>query len=341
MTSPSPSAPRFQRIAVLGGGAWGTALAQTAARAGRDVSLWAREAEVVRSISETGENPDFLPGVALDRAIRAHGEMAEVLEGAEAVLAVCPAQAMRPVLSQARRVWPGPAPLVLCAKGLEVRTGLRLSEIAASLMPEVPLAVLSGPTFAREVAEGRPTAVTLAAADPALAESLVAALGTRTFRPYAAADIVGVEIGGAVKNVLAIACGVVEGRGLGDNARAALLTRGLAEIIRLGRALGAHPETLSGLSGLGDLILTATSLQSRNFSLGVALGEGRTLSEILAARRTVAEGVHTAAAIESLAERLGVEMPICEAVNHLLRGTHTVEEAVETLLSRPLKSERD
>ncbi|MBK1664221.1 glycerol-3-phosphate acyltransferase [Rhodospirillum rubrum] len=329
----------IDHIAVIGGGAWGTALAQTSRRAGRRVTLWAREPEVARAINATHENPDFLPGVSLDPGLHATADLAEALRGAEAVLVVCPAQALRPVLTTARPLWPGRAPMVICAKGVEQGSGARMSEVATAVLPEAPLAVLSGPTFAREVAEGRPTAVTLACADGALAEALVLALGTRTFRPYASTDVVGAEIGGAVKNVLAIACGVVEGLGLGDNARAALLTRGLAEITRLGRALGARSETLSGLSGLGDLILTATSMQSRNFSLGFALGQGRTLDQVLGERRSVAEGVHTASAVVALAARWAIEMPICAAIHGVLSGDHDVTSAIESLLSRPLRVE--
>lgn len=336
-----PMSEPLSTLAVIGGGAWGTALAQTASRAGRSVCLWAREPEVAEAITTRHENPDFLPGVPLEPAIRATSDLAQALEGAEAVLVVCPAQALRPVLAAAAPHWPSGAPMVLCAKGVELGSGLLMTEVAHEVLPTVAQAVLSGPTFAKEVALGRPTAVTIAAADPALAERLVSALGTRTFRPYAANDPVGAEVGGAVKNVLAIACGVVEGLGLGDNARAALLTRGLAEIIRLGRALGARPETLSGLSGLGDLILTATSAQSRNFSLGFALGEGQSLESLLSGRRTVAEGVPSAKAVVALAERHGIEMPICAAINNLLAGAHDVAGAMEALLSRPLRAETD
>ncbi|GEO81698.1 NAD(P)H-dependent glycerol-3-phosphate dehydrogenase [Pararhodospirillum oryzae] len=331
----------YSNLCVLGGGAWGTALAQTARRAGRSVMMWAREPEVAEAINTRHENTDFLPGVPLDPALRASASLGEALAGAEAVLVVCPAQALRAVLAAAGPVWPQGAPMVLCAKGIEQGSGLLMTEVAAAALPEVAQAVLSGPTFAHEVALGRPTAVTVAATDPDLAERVVATLGTKTFRPYAGTDPVGAEIGGAVKNVLAIACGIVEGLGLGDNARAALLTRGLAEIMRLGRARGADPATLAGLSGLGDLILTATSTQSRNFSLGLALGEGQALATLLDGRRSVAEGVHTARAVGALADRLGVEMPICQVVNALLEGTQDVSAAMDALLSRPLRTEID
>jgi glycerol-3-phosphate dehydrogenase (NAD(P)+) len=332
----------IDHIAILGAGAWGTALAQSCRRAGRTVTLWAREPALVQTLTETRENPDYLPGLRLDPGIRASADMAEALAGARAVLVVCPAQAQRAVLTRARDHWPAGAPAVLCSKGVEQGSMALMSDVAAEVLGDrAPVAVLSGPTFAREVAEGRPAAVTLSCADAALAETLVAAIGTKTFRPYASTDVIGAEVGGAVKNVLAIACGVVEGLGLGDNARAALLTRGLAEIIRLGRVLGARAETLAGLSGMGDLILTATSMQSRNYSLGKALGEGQGLEEILAARKSVAEGVHSASAVVALARAKGIEMPICQAVNALVTGTLTVSDAVESLLSRPLRPETD
>jgi glycerol-3-phosphate dehydrogenase (NAD(P)+) len=331
----------IETITVLGGGAWGTALAQTCHRAGRTVTLWARDPEVVRLITETQENPDYLPNIPLDPGLQATSDMALALNGAQAVLVVCPAQAVRSVLTAARDHWPADAPAVLCAKGVEQGTMALMGEVAADVLPGVPIAVLSGPTFAKEVAEGRPAAVTLASADSDLAEALVTALGTRSFRPYASTDVIGAEVGGAVKNVLAIACGVVEGLGLGDNARAALLTRGLAEIIRLGRALGARSDTLSGLSGLGDLILTATSMQSRNYSLGRSLGTGRRLESILAERKSVAEGVFSASAVVARAKDKGVEMPICLAVHGLVTDRMTVTEAVDSLLSRPLRPESD
>jgi glycerol-3-phosphate dehydrogenase (NAD(P)+) len=281
----------MQRIGIIGGGAWGSALALTARRAGRDVVLWAREAEVAAAINRDHANPLFLPGVALDPAIAATTDLAAAARGADALLLVAPAQHLRALGQALAPALAAGVPVVICAKGIEESSGALLSEAVAAVLPQAPLAVLSGPTFAGEVAAGLPTAVTLACADAALGRRLIAALGTRSFRPYLAADIVGAEIGGAVKNVLAIACGIVMGRRLGDNARAALITRGLAEMVRLALAKGGRPETLMGLCGLGDLVLTCTGMQSRNHSLGVALGEGRTLAEILAGRRSVAEGV--------------------------------------------------
>jgi glycerol-3-phosphate dehydrogenase (NAD(P)+) len=329
----------MERIGIIGGGAWGTALALTARRAGRAVTLWAREAEVVAAINRDHENPLFLPGVPLDPAIRATAAIDEVAAGADLVLLVAPAQHLRDAAASLAPHLPAGAPVVICAKGIEESSGALLSEAVADALPAAPLAVLSGPTFAGEVARGLPTAVTLATADAALGERLIAALGTRSFRPYLSDDVIGAEIGGAVKNVLAIACGIVTGKRLGDNARAALITRGLAEMARLALAKGGRPETLMGLSGLGDLVLTCTSLQSRNQSLGVALGEGRALAAILAERRSVAEGVTSAAAAAALAGRLGVDMPITAAVDAILHHGAAIDQAIAALLARPFKHE--
>ncbi|HYE00862.1 MAG TPA: NAD(P)H-dependent glycerol-3-phosphate dehydrogenase [Alphaproteobacteria bacterium] len=329
----------IRRIAVIGGGAWGTALAQVARTAGRDVVLWARDAAVVEAVNARHENPSRLPGVPLDPAIGATTDMAAALAGADAVLLVCPAQALRGVAGQmAPHLAPG-LPVVLCAKGIEIESGLTLVEVLAEALPGARPAVLSGPTFAAEVARGQPTAVTLACADAGLGPALVAALGSRRFRPYHTADVVGVEIGGAVKNVLAIGSGIVQGRGLGENARAALLTRGLAEIMRLGAALGGRPETLMGLSGLGDLALTCASLQSRNTGFGHKLGQGQPLAAVLAAQRAVAEGVATARAVAALAGRLGVDMPICAAVDAILHHGAEIDATIDALLSRPFRAE--
>jgi glycerol-3-phosphate dehydrogenase (NAD(P)+) len=329
----------MQRIGIIGGGAWGSALALTARRAGRDVVLWAREPEVAAAINRDHANPLFLPGVALDPAIGATTELAHAVRGAEALLLVAPAQHLRALAAGLAPLLPAGLPVVICAKGIEEGTGALMSELVAATLPQAPRAVLSGPTFASEVAAGLPTAVTLACADAALGRRLIAALGTRSFRPYLAADVVGAEIGGAVKNVLAIACGIVMGRKLGDNARAALITRGLAEMVRLALAKGGKPETLMGLSGLGDLVLTCTSLTSRNHSLGVALGEGKALAEILAGRRSIAEGVSSAAAAAALARRLGIDMPITAAVDAILHHGAAIDAAIEGLLARPFRSE--
>jgi glycerol-3-phosphate dehydrogenase (NAD(P)+) len=327
-----------QRIGIIGGGAWGTALAVTARRAGRDVILWARETDVVAAINERHENPLFLPGIAIDAAIAATGELATAAS-ANAVLLAVPAQHLREIArSLAPSLRPGAA-VVICAKGVEEKTGALMSEAAAAVLPGAKLAILSGPTFAGEVARGLPTAVTLATADQALGRAVIAALGTRSFRPYLSDDMVGAEIGGAVKNVLAIACGIVAGRRLGDNARAALITRGLAEMVRLARVKGGRPETLMGLSGLGDLTLTCTGLQSRNHSLGFALGEGKSLAAILGTRRSIAEGVSSAAAVGALARRLGVDMPIVAAVDAILHRAADIDETIAGLLARPFRTE--
>ena len=328
----------MQRIGIVGGGAWGTALAVTARRAGREIVLWAREAEVVTAINQRHENPLFLPGIAVDPAIAATGDVAAAAS-ADAVLLVVPAQHLRAVAGAiAPTLRPGAA-VVICTKGVEEASGALMSEVAAAALPGARLAILSGPTFAGEVARGLPTAVTLATVDQALGGALIAALGTRSFRPYLSADVVGAEIGGAVKNVLAIACGIVAGRRLGDNARAALITRGLAEMVRLAQAKGGRAETLMGLSGLGDLTLTCTALQSRNHSLGFALGEGTALDEILARRRSVAEGVSSAAAVTALARRLGVDMPIVAAVDAILHHGADIDGSIASLLARPFRGE--
>jgi len=322
------------RIGVIGGGAWGTALASVAARDGETVLLWAREPEVVEAINAAHENPLFLAGVPLPRSIQATGRISD-LASCEALLVVSPAQFVRATLSELPA---GDTPLVLCAKGIEAGTRLLISEVAHQVQPAAPIAVISGPTFAHEVAAGQPTAVTLACADEAIRERLADRLAGPTFRPYASNDVVGAEIGGAVKNVLAIACGVVEGAGLGQNARAALIARGFAEMTRFGLARGARAETLAGLSGLGDLVLTCSSTSSRNFSLGVGLGQGKAASDLLADRRTVAEGAFTAPVLREAAAEAGVDMPVTDAVCALLEGMD-VRAVVEALLARPLTRE--
>ncbi|WP_010184391.1 NAD(P)H-dependent glycerol-3-phosphate dehydrogenase [Sphingomonas sp. PAMC 26605] len=322
------------RIGVIGGGAWGTALAQVAARGGARVTLWAREAEVVGAINETHENTRFLAGVALSPSIRATSTLAELAD-CDALLVVVPAQHVRAVLSGTPV---GTTPLVLCAKGIEAGTRLLVGEVAQALHPAAPIAVLSGPTFAHEVAAGLPTAVTLACVDPLIGAALADRLAGPNFRPYASDDVIGAEIGGAVKNVLAIACGVVEGAGLGQNARAALIARGFAEMTRFGVARGAQVETLSGLSGLGDLVLTCSSTASRNFSLGLGLGQGKRAADLLSDRLTVAEGAFTAPVLREAAAEAGVDMPVVEAVCALLDGAE-VQGVIGALLARPLTRE--
>jgi glycerol-3-phosphate dehydrogenase (NAD(P)+) len=328
----------FKSIGVVGGGAWGTALAQTLRRAGRATLLWAREPEVVNEINASHANTPFLPGAALDPALHATANLAD-LAAMEAVLLVAPAQHMRATCRElGRHLAPG-TPVVICAKGLEQTTGKLLADVVGETMPQARLAILSGPSFAADVVRGLPAALTLACAEETLGQRLVESLGYRQFRLYRSDDIIGTQLGGAVKNVLAIAAGIVEGKALGASAHAALVTRGFAELQRFGRELGARPETLMGLSGLGDLLLTCGSPQSRNMSLGRALGKGETLAAVLAGRRSVAEGVYTAAAVTKVAIGKGIDMPIAEAVHAIVEGKVSVDEAIEALLSRPFRTE--
>ncbi len=328
----------MRRAGVIGGGAWGTALALVALRAGLEPIVWARETDVVRSINVDHANPLFLPGVELDPAVRATTDLAE-LAACDLVFAVTPAQHLRGVLQQLAQFVPSGLPVLLCAKGVEQGSLKLMSEVLAEALSQAAPAVLSGPSFAAEVARGLPTAITLACPDAELARRLAAAIATPAFRPYVSADMIGAEAGGAVKNVLAIACGVVEGRGLGRSAHAALVTRGFAELTRLAVALGGRAETVAGLCGLGDLVLTCSSEQSRNHSLGVALGRGETLAAALAGKLSVAEGVASAPAVRQLAKRLGVETPISDAVAAILAGETDVDAAIAGLLARPLKAE--
>lgn len=328
----------MKRIGVMGGGAWGTALAQVCARAGLEPLIWARESEVVDAIVSTRSNPLFLPGVTLDAKVSATGNPRDLL-ASDAILAVTPAQHLRGILAPLSAEIRKGTPVILCAKGVEAGTLKLMSEVLAEAAPSAAPAVLSGPSFATEVARGLPTAVTLAAPDLDLAKSLAQAIATPTFRPYVSGDMIGAEAGGAIKNVLAIACGVAEGRGLGQSARAALITRGFAELTRLAVALGGAAETVAGLCGLGDLVLTCSSTTSRNFSLGEALGRGATLEEATAGKLSVAEGVASAPAVTGLAARHGVETPICEAVRQILADETAVDPAIAALLARPLKAE--
>ncbi len=326
----------MNKIGIIGGGAWGTALAIAVRRSGLQVVIQAREPEVVEAINQSHRNPYFLPHIDLDPAIEATTDPATATD---AVLLVTPAQHLRGVCQTLAPDWPVGVPAVICAKGIEQGTCALMSEVVAETLPGVPFAVLAGPTFAAEVARDMPTAVTLASADPGLTEKLAAALGTPRLRIYRTGDLIGAQLGGAVKNVLAIACGIVEGRNLGQNARAALITRGLAEIVRLGLAKGAQTDTLMGLSGLGDLTLTCTALQSRNYSLGVALGRSEALAAILESRASIAEGVFTASSVTDLARRLDVDMPICTAIDGVLNHYADIDAAIAGLLSRPFKPE--
>ncbi|MFO1081393.1 MAG: NAD(P)H-dependent glycerol-3-phosphate dehydrogenase [Reyranellaceae bacterium] len=321
-------------IGVVGGGAWGTALACLARRAGRRVSLWSRDPAVSRAIALEQANPVYLPGIPLEPGIEPAGDLA-ALRDCDAVLLVCPAQALREVAAR----MPGDAPVVICAKGIEASSGLLMPEVLAAVLPGRPLAVLSGPSFAEEAVRGLPTAVSIATAEQALGRQLAAALAAGAFRPYWTHDVLGVALGGAIKNVLAIAAGIVEGRGLGHNAAAALVTRGFAEMARLGQAMGAELETLTGLSGLGDLVLTCHGPLSRNRSLGVALGQGIPLATYLQGRRQIVEGAATAPAVLARAARQGIEMPICAAVDAILHRGADLDAAIRGLLARPLRRE--
>lgn len=328
----------FQKFGVIGGGAWGTALAQTLAASGRDVMLWAFEKECSAAINNKHENILYLPGVKLHPSLRASSDMAD-LAGVDAVLAVAPAQHMRATLANFAPYTSDGLPVVLCSKGIEISTLSFMSEVLIDVLPNTIPAVLSGPSFAVDVAAGLPTAVTLAVEDEDLGVGLAKAIAAQSFRPYLSTDVLGAEIGGAVKNVLAIACGMVLGKGLGRSAHAALIARGFAEMTRLGAALGARPKTLTGMCGLGDLVLTCSSEQSRNMSCGLALGQGQSLEEIMSTRNAVTEGVATAPALKRLAAKAGVEMPICEAVAAILDGSAEVDTAIEALLSRAYRTE--
>jgi glycerol-3-phosphate dehydrogenase (NAD(P)+) len=323
------------KLGVVGGGAWGTALAQIASEGGRETLLWALEPEVVGAINSAHVNPVYLPTVELNPSVRATSNLRE-LDNCDAWLVVTPAQHMRAVLGQASDF---DKPLVLCSKGIEEASGDLLHRVAKQACPNAKVAVLSGPTFAHEVARGLPTAVTLAAGDHLLADQLREQLARPTFRIYVTDDVAGAEIGGAVKNVLAIACGVVAGKCLGENARAALIARGFAEMTRFGLRFGARRETLAGLSGLGDLVLTCSSTSSRNYSLGKGIGEGRSAVELLADRKTVAEGAFTAPVLARLAREKNIDMPIVAAVHALIAGQASVDEVLDALLARPPKVE--
>ncbi|EIZ79273.1 glycerol-3-phosphate dehydrogenase [Novosphingobium sp. Rr 2-17] len=326
------------RIGIIGAGAWGTALAQAIASDGTEVLLWTRNGDLAAQINAERRNTLYLPSAALAETVRATGDLSE-LASLPALLAVVPAQFLGSVLSSLPR---GDRDLVLCAKGIEAGSGRLMVDVAADTAPDAHIAVLSGPTFAHEVAAGLPTAVTLACSDGRAQWSRLSPLIARpALRPYYSDDVVGAEIGGAVKNVLAIACGVVEGLNLGQNARAALIARGYAEMLRFGLSRGAKAETLSGLCGLGDLVLTCSSTSSRNFSLGLALGQGLTAADALSGKNSVAEGAATAPILADLARAQGLRMPIVEAVCRLLEGSAPAAVVVTELLARPLRAEQE
>lgn len=322
----------FERIAVLGAGSWGTALAHAALRAGRDVVLWSRDAKAAEAMAATRLNP-LLPDVVIDKRIAITSTLADALK-ADAILAAVPAQSLRSLASLIAPSLSENIPVISCAKGIERGTHKFMTQIIADAAPRATPAILSGPSFAADVARGLPTAVTLSAADETIAADLAKALGSATFRPYHTTDLRGVEVGGAAKNVLAIATGIVSGRGLGASAAAALVTRGFAELVRFGRNLGAQPETLTGLSGLGDLVLTCSSPQSRNYSLGLSLGRGQPDQS-----HKLAEGAFTASVLSEMAKEYGVDMPITAAVAAVLDGTMSVDDAIASLMTRPFRAE--
>lgn len=327
----------MNKIGIIGAGAWGTALAQSLANAGKDVLLWAREAEVVTSINEHHENSLYLKDVRLNEMIKATHNLND-LDGCDLFLLATPAQHLRATLEEVKDHLHN-MPFIICAKGIEIKTGLLMSEVAEQVIPNAKVACLSGPTFASEIARGLPCAVTLAMTNKEMGTKVVHAIGSRTLRTYLSDDLIGAQVGGAVKNVIAIASGVVQGRKMGESARCALITRGLTEMGRLAAALGARKETLMGMCGVGDLVLTSSSMQSRNFSLGFALGEGKSLEEILGDRISVTEGVHTAKALRLMAQNNAVDMPISKAVNDFLNEGADVGDIIERVLDRPLRRE--
>jgi glycerol-3-phosphate dehydrogenase (NAD(P)+) len=329
------------RIAVVGGGAWGTALADLLARKGEQVVLWAREPEVVESINRQHVNNMFLPGAPLAPALTAAGDLVAVIRGAEVIVSAAPSHAVRPVMKQAAAGLTGKPLVVSASKGLDPDKLERPSSVLEEVLPaKTPIVVLSGPSFALEVYQRQPTAVVAAAADHAVAQQAQRVFSTSTFRVYSHTDVIGVELGGALKNVIALAAGILEGLGLGFNTRAALITRGLAEITRLGVALGAQPLTFAGLAGMGDLILTATGALSRNRGLGVALGQGQSVAQALARTQAVVEGVNTARTAVALGERHGVELPIAREVSNVLFNGKPPRQAIADLMERELKAEQ-
>ena len=328
----------YESIAVVGAGAWGTALAHALATQGKDVLVWAHETATVDDINTRHVNPAFLAGINLAPSLVATADLAD-LAGRDLVLLVPPAQHLREIAANLAPHFGADVPMVICSKGIEQATGQLLADVMREVVPEATLAALSGPSFAIEVARGLPAALTVASTNESIGEAIALSLAATNMRLYWTDDMIGVQLGGAIKNVLAIAAGIVEGRELGSNAHAALVTRGFAEMNRFARALGARPETMAGLAGLGDLLLTCGSPKSRNMSLGVQLGEGRPLADIIASRRAVTEGVYTAAAMVRLADRHGVDVPIARAVNAIVEGRISVDDAIQDLMARPPKAE--
>ena len=328
----------FQKFGVIGGGAWGCALSQVLARAGRDVLLWAFEIETISEINEFHTNRNYLPGVTLNKSIKATGKLSKIGE-CDAVLLVAPAQHLGMIVSDLGEYLVDDIPLIICAKGIEQKSGRLLSEVVRDATPKGQIMALSGPSFASEIARGLPAAVTLACEDATTGQALMNSIGHKTFRPYLSDDLIGVQVGGALKNVLAIAAGIVDGKEMGYSAHAALVTRGFGELVQFGEAFGAKRETMMGLSGFGDLLLTCSSHQSRNMSLGRALGQGQSLEDILGGRKSVSEGVYTAGVAHRLAQEKGLDVPITEAVHRVLEGDDTVDQAIDELLTRPFGPE--
>ncbi len=325
-------------IGVIGAGAWGTALAQVYAVAGKPVTLWSRNEDVIWSVDFHRQNDTYLPGIKLSENIKITGDIA-LAASADIVLIVTPAQHLRSTLTQIKPQITAGKPVVLCCKGIEMASGKRLSVVADEEIPGAEIAMLTGPTFAGEVGRGLPSAATVAARSKAAADSISEILFSKTLRPYASDDLIGAEIGGAVKNVIAIASGIIHGKALGESARAALVTRGLAEIGRLAVAMGGRRETLMGMCGMGDLMLTCSSMQSRNFSLGALMGQGQSLEQILGERKSVTEGIHTARAVMVMAKKAGVDMPISAMVEQCVDGKISVDDGIRMILERPLKAE--
>ncbi|MEC7734681.1 MAG: NAD(P)H-dependent glycerol-3-phosphate dehydrogenase [Pseudomonadota bacterium] len=330
---------KYTNISIIGAGAWGTALAEVISRQGNQINLWAREDDVVKSINTLNENTLYLPNVKLSELIVAQNNLDNVIN-CDLLLMVTPSQFMRSVLEEIKDNLNDSIPVVLCSKGIETKTLSLMNEITESIIPKNPLAILSGPSFAIDVVNNKPTAVTLACKDLSIGKNIADSISLPTFRPYLSEDVVGAQIGGATKNVIAIAAGVVEGQNLGDSARAATIARGFSEINRLAVALGGQEETLSGLSGMGDLLLTCNSITSRNFSLGIKLGKGLSAEEATDGLSSIAEGMYSAKAIDKLSKKLGVEMPITNAVNDLIERKRSLDEIIDDLLSRPIRREK-
>ena len=328
----------YQKFGVIGGGAWGSALAETLARAGRDVVLWAFEIETISEINEFHSNRNYLPGVTLNKSVVATGKLADIA-ACDAVLLVAPAQHLGAIVEDLNKHLTRDIPLIICAKGIEQKTGRLMSDVVRKASPKGRVLALSGPSFASEVARGKPAAVTLACDDAGMGQALMDAIGHKAFRPYLSDDLIGVQVGGALKNVLAIAAGIVDGKEMGNSAHAALVTRGFGELVQFGEAFGAKRETMMGLSGFGDLLLTCSSHQSRNMTLGRELGKGKPIEEILGGRRSVSEGVYTAGIAHRLAVEKGLDVPIMEAVYRVLEGEISVDQAIDDLMTRPFGPE--